>query len=138
MKPHMTIRSLVVHPKDKLQPDQKAEVVYQILCQQCDKSYIGETGRTLQERLTEHKRDMRLNTKEAFTRSHRKQSEGEFNKSALTDHCNKDNHMINWEQVKILQRESDTTSRRIKEALTDHVNQHIKPCYRLGQCQIHG
>ena len=117
MKPHTTIRSLVVHPKDKLQPGQKAGVVYQIPCQQCDKSYIGETGRTLQERIIEHERDVRLNTKKTFTRSQRKQSEGEYNKSALTDHCNKDNHMINWEQVKILQREADTTSRKIKEAI---------------------
>ena len=117
MKPHTTIRSLVVHPKDKLKTNQKAGVVYQIPCQQCEKSYIGETGRILKERITEHERDVRLNSKSQFTRSQRKQSEGELNKSAITDHCNRQNHTIAWEKVKIVNQESNTTARRIKEAI---------------------
>ena len=118
MKPHTTIRSLVVHPKDKLKPDQKAGVVYQIPCQQCDKSYIGETGRMLKERISEHERDVRLNSKSQFTRSQRKQSEGELNKSAITDHCNRQNHTIAWDKIKVVNQESNTTARRIKEAIT--------------------
>ena len=117
MKPHTTIRSLVVHPKDKLKTDQKAGVIYKIPCQQCDKSYVGETGRILKDRISEHERDVRLNSKHQYTRSQRKQSEGEFNKSAITDHCNKENHTIAWDQVKILSQESNTTARRIKEAI---------------------
>ena len=117
IKPHTTIRSLVVHPKDKLKTDQKAVVVYKIPCQQCDKSYVGETGRILKERITEHERDVRLNCKHQYTRSQKKQSEGELNKSAITDRCNKENHMIAWDKVKILNQESKTTARRIKEAI---------------------
>ena len=36
MKPQTTIRSMVVHPKDKLQPGQKSGVLYEIPCKQCE------------------------------------------------------------------------------------------------------
>ena len=99
-------------------------VVYQIPSNQCDKAYVGETGRTLQDRSSENERDVRLNTKRAYTRSQRKQSEGEFNKSALTYHCNKENHTIAWDKIKIVHQENKTAARRIKEAIS------IKRCTR--------
>ena len=34
-------------------------VVYEIPCQDCEKVYIGETGRSLQKRMTEHKAAVR-------------------------------------------------------------------------------
>ena len=54
MKPHSTLRNLLVHPKDKRDPLQTAEVVYEIPCKNCPKSYIGESGRLLATRLNEH------------------------------------------------------------------------------------
>jgi len=63
LKPHTTIRSVLVHPKDKLSTEQKAGVVYQIPCKQCDRTYVGETSRMLKDRITEHECDVRLNTK---------------------------------------------------------------------------
>ena len=44
MKPHSTLKSLLVHPKDKTDPK---EGVYTIDCEGCDKKYIGETKRKL-------------------------------------------------------------------------------------------
>ena len=38
MKPHSTLKSLLVHPKDKTDPE---EGVYTIDCKGCDKKYIG-------------------------------------------------------------------------------------------------
>ena len=80
----------------------------------CD---LGETGRALQERIMEHQHDVRLNTKKEFPRSQRKQSEGEHSNSALMDHCNKANHVINWGKVKILRREGDNATQEIREAI---------------------
>ena len=56
MKPHRTLRSILVHPKDKLLPQQKSEVIYDIPCADCPKSYIGETGRSLDTRLQVHQK----------------------------------------------------------------------------------
>jgi len=41
----------------------------------------------------------------------------EQNKSALTDHESHDNHVINWPASTILDRESDKSTRWIKEAV---------------------
>jgi len=39
------------------------------------------------------------------------------NKSAITDHGTRENHMIDWDQVKVLGHESDRKTRWIKEAI---------------------
>ena len=52
MKPHCTIRSQLVHPKDKRETTSKTDVVYNIPCNNCDLSYIGESDRKLQTALT--------------------------------------------------------------------------------------
>ena len=54
MKPHKTLRSLLVHPKDKIKLQNKSDIVYSIPCKQCNKEYIGETGRNFKYRLEEH------------------------------------------------------------------------------------
>ncbi len=56
-KPHTTIRSILVAPKDKDHPQDKCGVVYQLTCQDCESSYIGETERALKQRLKEHLKD---------------------------------------------------------------------------------
>ena len=44
MRPFQSIRSLLVHPKDKHRPQDICECVYKIPCKNCNKTYIGETG----------------------------------------------------------------------------------------------
>ena len=46
-------------PKDVIPDMQKSGVVYKIPCASCPASYIGQTGRRLQQRLDEHKRAIR-------------------------------------------------------------------------------
>ncbi|KAJ8026455.1 hypothetical protein HOLleu_31276 [Holothuria leucospilota] len=50
-----TIRSLLIHPKDKTPDSYKCGVIYKINCPECEETYIGETARAMQARLKEHK-----------------------------------------------------------------------------------
>ncbi|XP_072020422.1 uncharacterized protein [Amphiura filiformis] len=104
MKPHNTIKSLLVHPKDKRETNQMCEVVYNIDCKGCEKSYIGETGRAFGTRLKEHQKDAEKAENKKYTRARRKESTTEFNKSAITDHVAADNHVIDWEELQYLTR----------------------------------
>jgi len=118
MRPHTTIRSLLVHPKDKVSKEDTAECVYRIPCKNCQKVYIGETGRSLGVRMKElHWKKVELHEGKKYTRSTRKQSQSEQNKSAITDHVNTENHIINWEEATIIGRESYRTTRWIREAV---------------------
>jgi len=56
-------------------------------------------------------------TSKPFTRNQRASSLSEQNKSALTDHASHDKRMINWPASTILDRESDKSTRWIKEAV---------------------
>ena len=55
-KPITTLRQLLTNVKDKDEPNDRQGAVYKIKCCDCQASYIGETGRNLNIRLTEHKR----------------------------------------------------------------------------------
>ena len=50
-RPINTIRSILVHPKDKTPDALKCGLVYQVECPECPLTYIGETGRTLATRI---------------------------------------------------------------------------------------
>jgi len=52
-----------------------------------------------------------------YARSTKRQSQSEQNKSAITDHVNTENHVINWNEATVIVRESDRTTRWIREAV---------------------
>ena len=58
-KPITTLRQLLTKVKDKDEPNRRQGAVYKIKCCDCQATYIGETGRNLNVRLTEHKRATR-------------------------------------------------------------------------------
>ena len=60
------------------------DCVHKITCGNCDKTYIGETGRKYGTRLKEHKTEAEATTNKPFTRSQRLSSLSEQNKSRLT------------------------------------------------------
>ena len=62
-------------------------VVYRIPCQDCDKTYIGQTGRTLEHRVKEHKR--------AYT------SANSLN-SAVAEHSLEHGHCIKWDGAEVV------------------------------------
>ena len=54
-KPISTLRHILTNVKDKEQPHDRQGAVYKINCADCQATYIGETGRKLNMRFTEHK-----------------------------------------------------------------------------------
>ena len=83
-------------------PVKSTGLIYRIPCLDCDSSYIGETGRTLDTRLSEHRRNCR---------------NGEVLKSGVAQHALVDNHRINWDGSTVINREQHWYRRRVKEAL---------------------
>ena len=117
VEPQTTLRQVLVHPKDKVDKQKKAGVVYKIPCNQCEKVYIGETGRQLGTRITEHRKEAEKISDRNFTRSTRRASTNEHHKSAITDHVCQNNHIMNWEASEIVEQESDKLIRSIKESI---------------------
>ena len=76
-------------------------VVYQITCGGCHKKYIGDTGRGVKIRLTEHKRDLR---------EHRQSN-------AMVLHLEESNHLPRWDGASVLQECSGKQLRRALEAV---------------------
>lgn len=48
------LRQMLVHPKDKIDPEHKCNIIYEIPCLSCSKSYVGETGGAFNIRKREH------------------------------------------------------------------------------------
>lgn len=46
VKPYTKLRQLLVYPKDKIEQDKKCNVIYEIPCRSCNKTYIGEYQKT--------------------------------------------------------------------------------------------
>ena len=73
--PYQTLR------QTHIPPQQWSGVVYRIPCGTCTKVYIGQTGRTLEHRLKEHRRALVL---------------GEISLSAVAQHAVEEMHNIDW------------------------------------------
>jgi hypothetical protein len=97
-----TLRGLLTKVKDPLPTEKQSSVVYEVPCT-CGKVYIGETKRRLGTRLKEHK--------DACVKCL-------TDKSAIAEHAWTNDHPINWDGTKILQRASRTMQLVLKEALS--------------------
>ena len=94
--------------KDKLLPSRETGVVYALGCVDCPKIYVGETGRTAEQRVKEHKAHLK---------------HGREDQSAVAKHVMCEGHQMHWKAM-IVDREEDLMRRRVLEALTIHrVNQ---------------
>ena len=82
-KPITTLRQLLTNVKDKDEPNDRQGAVYKIKCCDCQATYIGETGRNLNTRLTEHKRATR---------------NGDVNNN-IAEHHLQTNHRIDWDSA---------------------------------------
>ena len=82
------------------------EVVYEVPCRDCECSYIGEIGRNLQKRLTEHKAAVRR---------------GDRN-NGIAVHASDHDHRVDWEAARVLEQEPRYWKRRTLEAI--HIMRH--------------
>jgi predicted GIY-YIG superfamily endonuclease len=94
-----TLKSMLVKLKPKSERPKK-EVIYKIPCE-CSKVYIGETGRTLNIRLNEHKKSI---------------IERVPNISKLAEHVIDTNHRILWNESQVIGHESHWKTRKFQEA----------------------
>ena len=99
-KPTRTLRHLLTHVKDKDDPKDRQGTVYRIRCNDCNGTYIGETGRTLTTRLVEHQTAM---DKEDLT-------------SNIAQHHRKTGHDINWDSATCLTNSTDKDQRLTLES----------------------
>ena len=61
-KPTNTLRQILVQLKDKVIKERVVCPVYHISCDNCDDSYIEETGRSLKSTFLKHKRPSSVNS----------------------------------------------------------------------------
>ena len=100
---------LVVEPKDHIPPQQRAGVVYRIPCVACPKVYVGQTSRSLEHRLMEHKRAL---TSRNLTQS-----------AVMAEHATHESHAINWKEAKVVDnqpRYHQMFARVLAQQIRDH------------------
>ena len=98
----LTIRNLLMAPKDKDHILKKCGLIYKYTCDkvECNEEYIGKSARTFAERFKEHQK--------AY--------------SPIYDHSIRSGHEINIDNFSIVGREDQNLIRTITEALYTRVN----------------
>ena len=98
----MTLRKLLCKPKDRVATEDKNNIVYEIDGSNCQAVYFGESKRSLKLRSDEHKRSVR---------------NCDCDKNEIAKHCWEADHNFNWDQKKVIDRESRLIPRKIKETI---------------------
>jgi len=80
--------------KDTLSPGFNKNIVYKLSCKDCDATYVEQTKRKFNTRISEHRRDTNKKT-------------GKH--SVITEHRINNNHEFNWDNPEILDKEKYTT-----------------------------
>ena len=97
-----TLRSVLSKPKDKIGMESQSNIVYEIPCKDCDSVYVGETKRQFKTRVKEHMTAVR---------------NCDIDKYEIAEHSWKNDHVIDWDNKKIIDRESGWTARKVKETI---------------------
>ena len=98
-----TIKSFLMHQKDPIQDAQKTDIIYHWKCpaNNCTAEYIGETNRSLKERVSDHR-----NQTTRAVRNH---------------HISTKHPIAELKDFTIIDRESNTLHHQAKEALHIHI-----------------
>ena len=97
-----TLRKLLCKPKDQVATEDKNNIVYEIDCSNREAVYFGESKRSLKSRSDEHKRSVR---------------NCDCDKNEIAKQCWEADHNFNWDQKKVVDRESRLIPRKIKETI---------------------
>ena len=93
-----TLGSVLINVYQKTRD--KTAGVYKIPCKDCNKPYYGQTGRSVQKRITEHQQAVRNGQ----------------NNSAIFQHIANEGHRIGWEEAALIYNSSCVYKRKIIEA----------------------
>jgi len=88
--------------KDSIPKLLQTNLVYKLSCKNCDATYVGQTGRTLKTRISEHRNHINRNT---------------TSQSVITEHRINFSHEFNWDNVEILDKERFLSKRLISEMI---------------------
>ena len=119
-KPCNTIQSKVCKLKDRRTTVEQSNVVYSLKCEDCPAAYIGEAGRQLGQRITEHRKAIDRNCQ----------------LSKLNQHIRSTSHQFSFTDVKILAKETNHSNILYLEAYhslkqPDSINRKIDICYQI-------
>lgn len=97
-----TLSTVLPKFKDHIPTEHQSNIIYMIPCRDCEKCYIGQTGRQLHTRIKEHKKNILL---------------PQQNHTALTKHTIESDHFFDFNNAKIIGKHKDTFFRTIRETI---------------------
>jgi len=106
-------------------------LIYRVPSKNCSSSYVGETGRKFGLRIKEHKKEVDSFTAGTQTRASRARESSVTHKSAVTDHAVEENHVIDFDKAKVVDREAQRQTRWIKEARNEFGSVRFKNAVRF-------
>jgi len=93
---------IIIIQKDFTEHTHKNNIVYKINCNNCDASYVRQTKRKMRTKIKEHQNNIKLDKSKH---------------SVITEHILDFNHNFDWDNIKILDTESNYNKRLISEML---------------------
>ena len=116
----MTLHKFLCKPKERVDTENKNNIVYEIGCSNCQAVYFGESKQSLKSCSDEHKR---------FVRN------CDCDKNEIAKHYWEADHDFNWHQKKVIDRESRLIPRKIKQTIHSlkNPNQINKISYMLPE-----
>ena len=119
--PLQTLRQELVHPKDPIPEWQRKGVVYSVPCNECSRAYIGQTGRSLDHRIADHRRALR---------------NGDEAASALAEHMFTAGHKMDLSKATVIDTHPHAQTRCLLESW--HIQHEQTPPLNRGRGTLPG
>ena len=113
-KSQNNLRQTLMKVKSTRPDDKKKGVIYEVPCAECNCVYVGETGRSLEMRLKEHR--YAVKTKDS--------------RNGIAVHADTNNHEVDWEAARVVMVEEHQTKRKVLESL--QINRQIPPIWTVA------